>query len=95
MPIRPELQAATFAAGGGGGGGTAADAPATTTIAAANATEAARTPHREARSPTGRATAIAFAHAGLAKMGLPQVSLDSFADPYREGMMQEEIGQEG
>jgi deferrochelatase/peroxidase EfeB len=37
-----------------------------------------------------RATAIAFAHAGLAKMGLAQASLDSFADPFREGMMQED-----
>ena len=37
-----------------------------------------------------RATALAFAHAGLAKMGLAQIALDSFADPFREGMMQED-----
>jgi len=37
-----------------------------------------------------RAAAIAFAHEGLARMGLPQASLDSFSDPFREGMMQED-----
>lgn len=37
-----------------------------------------------------RAAAIGFAYAGLAKMGLPQITLDSFSDPFREGMMQED-----
>lgn len=37
-----------------------------------------------------RATALAFTWSGLHKMGLPQVALDSFADPFREGMMQED-----
>ncbi|MDB5685975.1 MAG: hypothetical protein JWR77_564 [Rhizorhabdus sp.] len=47
-------------------------------------------PVTNADGKEARATAIAFAHVGLAKMGLPQASLDSFANPYREGMMQED-----
>lgn len=47
-------------------------------------------PVTNADGKEARATAIGFAHAGLSKMGLPQSALDSFADPYREGMMQED-----
>lgn len=36
------------------------------------------------------ATAIAFTSTGLARMGLPSAALDSFAAPFREGMMQED-----
>lgn len=37
-----------------------------------------------------RAAAIAFTWSGLQRMGLPQAALDSFSDPFREGMMQED-----
>ena len=36
------------------------------------------------------AAAIAFSYAGLSRMGVPQAALDSFAAPFREGMMQED-----
>lgn len=37
-----------------------------------------------------RSTALAFAYAGLEKMGLPKAALESFAAPFREGMFQED-----
>jgi deferrochelatase/peroxidase EfeB len=37
-----------------------------------------------------RATAVSFAYTGLEKMGLPEGALASFADPFREGMLQED-----
>lgn len=37
-----------------------------------------------------KAAALAFAYTGLAKMGLPKSSLETFADPFKEGMMQED-----
>jgi Dyp-type peroxidase family len=37
-----------------------------------------------------RAAALAFTWVGLQKMGLSKVALDSFAAPFREGMMQED-----
>ena len=47
-------------------------------------------PVTDATNPTNRAASLAFTYAGLARMGLPPVSLDSFAAPFREGMMQED-----
>jgi len=44
----------------------------------------------DADDPDPRATALAFTWVGLQKMGLSQVALDSFAAPFREGMMQED-----
>jgi deferrochelatase/peroxidase EfeB len=37
-----------------------------------------------------RAVALSFAYTGLMKMGLPRAALDSFAAPYKEGMLQED-----
>jgi hypothetical protein len=37
-----------------------------------------------------KATALSFAYTGLAKMGLDQRALDSFAAPFKEGMLQED-----
>jgi deferrochelatase/peroxidase EfeB len=37
-----------------------------------------------------RSTALAFAYAGLEKMGLSKAALESFAAPFREGMFQED-----
>ena len=37
-----------------------------------------------------RAVALSFAYTGLVKMGLPKAALESFAAPYREGMLQED-----
>lgn len=37
-----------------------------------------------------RAVALSFAHTGLAKMGLDRAALDSFAAPFKEGMLQED-----
>jgi Dyp-type peroxidase family len=47
-------------------------------------------PITDADDPDPRAAALAFTWAGLQKMNLPQVALDSFAAPFREGMMQED-----
>jgi deferrochelatase/peroxidase EfeB len=47
-------------------------------------------PVSDAHGKKARATALAFTHAGLAKTTLTQASLDSFAAPFREGMMQED-----
>ncbi|UAK25947.1 Dyp-type peroxidase [Sphingomonas nostoxanthinifaciens] len=47
-------------------------------------------PVTNAGGKEARATALAFAHAGLTKMGLAHAALDSFAAPFREGMMQED-----
>jgi deferrochelatase/peroxidase EfeB len=37
-----------------------------------------------------KAVALSFAYTGLAKMGLAKAALDSFAAPYKEGMLQED-----
>lgn len=37
-----------------------------------------------------RATGLSFAYTGLVKMGLPRAALDSFAAPFKEGMLQED-----
>lgn len=37
-----------------------------------------------------KAAALSFSYTGLAKMGLPKASLESFAAPFREGMLQED-----
>lgn len=36
------------------------------------------------------AAGLSFSHTGLVKMGLPQAALDSFAAPFKEGMLQED-----
>jgi deferrochelatase/peroxidase EfeB len=47
-------------------------------------------PVTDADGKEQRAAAIAFTHAGLCRMGLPGAALDSFSDPFREGMFQED-----
>ncbi|PZU10199.1 MAG: hypothetical protein DI605_06310 [Sphingomonas sp.] len=47
-------------------------------------------PVTDASGRQERAVSLAFTHAGLARMGLPAAALDSFAAPFREGMMQED-----
>jgi len=37
-----------------------------------------------------RAAGLSFAYTGLVKMGLPKATLESFAAPYKEGMLQED-----
>jgi len=47
-------------------------------------------PVTDADGREARATALSFAWTGLKKMGLPEAALASFAEPFRQGMLQED-----